>query len=281
MSKTYNTIVVGVAFSPNLHANLFEALRLTSFFEAHLVLVHVGKESPEKKELLNTLIQSFPSKVPSHEVVWQLGKPVEVLQKVCDTHQADLLMIGALQREGILQYYVGSIARKLTRQAACSVLLLIKPSIERVACQHIVVNGLENPKTPLAIKTAFGVAKCLSAKKLTIVEEVPEQEVAAKADDDYGLRKVSVHKERLRRREEMRVKALIGKLPQELTQQLTVATQPIFGRRGYSIGHYARIVRADLLVMNAPEKGSLWDRLFPHDLEHILSELPTDVLIVR
>jgi hypothetical protein len=38
---------------------------------------------------------------------------------------------------------------------------------------------------------------------------------------------------------------------------------------------------ADLLVMNAPSKLTLWDRLFPHDLEYILSDLPTDVLIVR
>jgi len=26
---------------------------------------------------------------------------------------------------------------------------------------------------------------------------------------------------------------------------------------------------------------TFWDRLFPHDIEHILGELPTDVLIVQ
>ena len=31
--------------------------------------------------------------------------------------------------------------------------------------------------------------------------------------------------------------------------------------------------------MNAPTKMTFWDRLFPHDIEHILTELPTDVLI--
>jgi hypothetical protein len=34
-------------------------------------------------------------------------------------------------------------------------------------------------------------------------------------------------------------------------------------------------------VMNAPTKMTFWDRLFPHDIEHILTELPTDVLIVQ
>jgi hypothetical protein len=60
-----------------------------------------------------------------------------------------------------------------------------------------------------------------------------------------------------------------------------VKSQPIFGKKGYSIGHYAQIVRADLLVMNAPRVMTFWDRLFPHDIEHILTELPTDVLIIQ
>ena len=66
-----------------------------------------------------------------------------------------------------------------------------------------------------------------------------------------------------------------------LTEGVNWTTQSIFGRRGYSIGHYARVVRADLLIMNAEENLGFFDRLFTHDIEHILAELPTDVLIVN
>jgi nucleotide-binding universal stress UspA family protein len=65
------------------------------------------------------------------------------------------------------------------------------------------------------------------------------------------------------------------------TSDIIIKTQSIFGRRGYSIGHYAKIKRADLLVISAPKKTGILDRIFPHDLEYILSELPTDVLIVK
>ena len=65
------------------------------------------------------------------------------------------------------------------------------------------------------------------------------------------------------------------------TNDINIKTQSIFGRRGYSIGHYAKVKRADLLVMSAPNKTGFLDRIFPHDLEYILSELPTDVLIVK
>jgi len=74
---------------------------------------------------------------------------------------------------------------------------------------------------------------------------------------------------------------LLKKIPTQTVEGLNWTTQSIFGRRGYSIGHYARVVRADLLVMNAQEESSFLQRFFPKDLEHILAELPTDVLIVQ
>ena len=47
----------------------------------------------------------------------------------CKKEQIDLLVLGALQQENIFKYYVGSIAREVTRKAPCSILLLIKPPL--------------------------------------------------------------------------------------------------------------------------------------------------------
>ena len=43
-------ILIGIAFSPNLKANLFEAIRLSNMFNADLIGVHVAEKDPEKKE---------------------------------------------------------------------------------------------------------------------------------------------------------------------------------------------------------------------------------------
>ena len=129
--------------------------------------------------------------------------------------------------------------------------------------------------------TSFYVSQGLGCQKLTIVEEVTQQEIHAKANDDISLRKMKSEKERIANREEMRVKDILTHIPEESKQGISIKLQNIFGKRGYSIGHYARVVRADLLIMNAPNKATLWDRIFPHDIEYILSELPTDVLIVK
>ncbi len=279
--KQYNTVVVGVAFSPNIQANVFEALRMSKMFNASLVMVHVGEKTNEKETALDKIISSFDVAIPDYRVLWKAGNPAEVLLGACAGENADLLILGAIKREGLLKYYLGSVARKLTRKAPCDVLLLIKPSIDRVACSSGVVNGLAHPKTEEAIDRAFYVLSSLGAQKLTIVEEIPEDSVAIKVDDDRSLRKSTIAKERIKLRENSRVQRLLNDIPEQVKENLELIVQPIFGRRGYSIGHYARVSRADLLVMNAPSKLTLWDRLFPHDLEYILSDLPTDVLIVR
>ena len=277
--KPFKSIGIGVAFSPNLKANLFEVARLSQFFNSKLVLIHVGTESKEKTEALKIILDNFS--YIDYEVVFKTGNPVNVILSTSKEKQIDLLVLGALQRENFLKYYVGSIARKITRRAKCSVLLLIKPSVKRVSCRHIVVNGLKDPKTERTITSAFYVAKQLLAERITVVEEIKQNEVSVKVDDDKSLRKATIFKERLRLREETRIKEIIAHLPEDYTSDIAIKSQPIFGKQGYSIGHYAQISRADLLVMNAPTKMTFWDRLFPHDIEHILTELPTDVLIIQ
>jgi len=279
--KPFKSIGIGVAYSPNLKANLFEAARLSVFFGAKLFLIHVGEASEEKTNMLSIILKSFEKDKLDYEVVFKTGDPVDVILSTSEEKKIDLLILGAVRREQILKYYVGSIARKITRQAKCSILLLIKPSVERVPCQHIVVNGLKDPKTEQTITSAFYVAKQLNAEKVTIVEEIGQDQIAVKVDDDKSLRRTNIAKERIELRENSRVKEIISHIPKEYTKNKTIKLQPIFGKRGYSIGHFAQISRADLLIMNAPSKMTFLDRLFPHDIEHILTELPTDVLILQ
>ena len=279
---SFNKILIGFAFSPNLKANVFEAIRLADFFGAHLYFLHVGSKSATKEQTLNDLLEKSPIKLKKVSFIWQEGKPVETIIDQCKKKGVDLLLLGALQRENMVKFYMGSIARKLTRKAPCSVLLMIKPSVIRKPSQHVVVNAFESPQTKTTINSAFYFARALGIPKLTLVEEIDRSKVAALAYDDRSLRKVTLRKEKLKRRELSRVREILHHIPDTLKESIQVHLQNIFGTRGYSIGHYARVVRADLLIMNAAEnRKSFLERIFPKDLEHILSELPTDVLIIQ
>ena len=277
----FKTLLFGFAFSPSLKENVLETTRIAHYFSAKLILLHVGDKTERKLTKINEIVSEIEHKDLPIDIIWQKGKPYEIISDTCVRNHIDLLILGARQHENMFQFYVGSIARKLTRKVSCSVLLLIKPSVVRVPCKHVVVNGLNAPDTPLAITDAFYVANALGSQQLTIVEEIGRNELQISVEDDRSLKKVNLVKERLKHREESRVRKILEGLPSFLTGKVKVKTQSIFGRRGYSIGHYAEVVRADLLVMNAPTKIGLLDRIFPHDLEHILSDLPTDLLIIR
>jgi nucleotide-binding universal stress UspA family protein len=276
--QSIKKILIGIAFSPNLKPNIFEATRMANMFGAQLVGVHVGEKTNKKENQLADLILEAPKLKYPIKTVWQKGKPVDVILNTAVNEKIDLLVLGALQQENLYKYYVGSVARELTRKASCSVLLLIKPSVERVNCNHIVVNGLKDKRTTETIEASFLVSKALECKRITIVEEISQKEIEVKVSDDYSLRKANINKEKLKRREDSRVNKILGNIS---TDGISVKIQSIFGKRGYSIGHYAKVKRADLLVMNAPSKTSILDRIFPHDIEYILTELPTDVLIVK
>lgn len=281
IAQPFKTILFGFAFSPSLRVNVLETARIAHFFNAKLILLHAGEKTSEKSEKINSILNEVEFKDPAVEIQWKNGNPYDIIMDTCKNTEIDLLILGAMQHENIFQFYVGSIARKLTRKVCCSVLLLIKPSAERVPCKNVVVNGLDAPDTPLAITDAFYVANALGAQQLTIVEEILQKEIQVTVEDDESLEKANIAKERLKEREDSRVRKIITDLPSSLTKGVAVKTQSIFGKRGYSIGHYAEVVRADLLVMNAPTKTGLLDRIFPHDIEHILSDLPTDTLIIR
>ncbi len=280
-SFPFKSLLFGFAFSPTLESNISEITRIAHYFGAKLILLHVGDQTSEKSDKINHLLSEVEHKDLDIEIHWENGSPVEVIVSACDRLSVDLLVLGAMQHENVYQFYVGSIARTLTRKVNCSVLLLINPSNDRVPCKHIVVNGLDAPETPVAVTDAFYVGHALGAQQITIVEEIKQKEVHVTVEDDASLKKATMIKEQIKKREDSRVRTILDVLPKKLFENIRVKTQSIFGQRGYSIGHYAEVVRADLLVMNAPKKTRLIDRVFTHDIEYILSDLPTDLLIIR
>ena len=283
MKKTlFKKILVGFAFSPNLKANIFTSLRLADSLGAEIFFIHVGKKTSVKEKTFEEILKDSPVRPKLIKVLWEEGEPIPTILKMCEKNKIDLLLLGAVQRENVLRFYVGSIAREITRKAACSVLLLIKPSIEEVPSKHVVVNALNEPNTEKTIRAAFEFSSLMDIPNVTLVGEISQSKVNVTADDDESLKKITEIKEGIENEEKNRYDEILLNIPDSLKENKKIQSQSIFGARGYSIGHYARVVRADLLVLNSEMKRSSFiSRIFPKDMEHILSELPTDVLIIK
>lgn len=278
--KPFKNIATAIALSPNLEANICESIRLKDQLGEKLFLIHVDQgQADERAEIIATM-QKVGCTTQDVEIVWEEGDPIEAILRVTKLKEIDLLVAGALPREGLLRYYRGSIARQLVRKSDCSILLMTNPQKLAHKCNTVVVNGLDHPKTATTIEKAIRACIHLNARDLHIIEEVSAKKKEQRVEDDSMLQKVLLKRKKLMESEDQRIQKILAGIDNK--EGVNIRHQAVIGKRGYTIGHYTQSVHADLLVLNSPDTQlGFMDRVFTHDLEYILSELPSDILMVH
>jgi nucleotide-binding universal stress UspA family protein len=274
-SYPFETIAVAISFSPRCQPVLAEAKRLADILGASLLLLHIGEKTSEKEQELDEMMAELGVNPNHSRVIWMEGDPVDTILKLCKLNIVDLLVLGALEKENILKFYLGSIARNISRKAKCSVLLLTNPSNEPLKFKKIVVNGVENPKTIHTLNTSLYLAKNLKIKDVVVVNEMDVLGVAM----DSTAPEAKVIKKNYAEEVEETLQSVIEKCD---VGDVKVTDKIIKGKPGYAISKFARDKKADLLVINSPDTQlNLLDRIFAHDIEYILADLPCNLLIVH
>lgn len=273
----FETIAVAVAFSPRLEAVLAEAGHLSATFGAELLLIHVGAKSNSKEDKLNKLCARLG--LQKTRMVWRQGKAAETILTVCKENVVDLLILGALRKESLLQFYLGSLARTISRKAKCSVLLVTNPSVISSKPSRIIVNGVEHPKTTETLRTAVYFAEKYGIPEIKVVKELDMTGMAMTLADDTTVSDANKLKKEIANEAEDYLQKIIKSCK---TKSVELLEKTVKGKPGYAISKYARDKKADLLVINSPDKTmGLLDRIFTHDMEYILEDLPCAVLIVH
>lgn len=271
--------MLAIAFTPRLEAMLSETFCICESLGSVLILIHVGEKTDEKEELLDALMSKTGIDKVKTRIIWMQGDPVETILKLCKLNIVDLLIIGALERENIFKFYLGSIARNISRKAKCSVLLLTHPSLETKKIRKVIVNGVENAKTIHTVNTALYLAKKLCVKEISVVKEVHVPTLAMTMSDSVTAPEGNKIKRELSEEDNLKLHSIVEKCENE---NIEIIEKTINGKPGYAISSYARVKKADLLVINSPDTHlNLFDRIFTHDIEYVLSNLPCDLLIVH
>lgn len=276
----FETIAVAVTFSPRYKAVIREASRLARLHRAKLLLIHIGELSDNDVSKLKYCVEKCHVKEQHYSIVQAQGDVVNTLLNICKENVVDLLVIGANKKESVFQHYVGTIARKISRKAKCSILLMPNPKERPLTFNKIVVSAVDSPKTPLTITTAVYIANIEDANELYIVNEeyLPVFESAfanSSTDEEFELTKAGFIRDC-----KQKVAEIIEEIPGALA--LNIKQRVIFGKPGHSIQVFAKNKQPDLLLVNSPKKNlGILDRLFPHDLEYLLEDLPCNLLIVH
>lgn len=272
-------IGLALAFSPRMEAMMAEATRLLRAYNAQLLLVHVGKETQEAKNQLQTLLAKSQLELSQVKILWKEGDPADCILSACKEEQVDLLIAGALKKEQFMKYYLGTIARKILRKANCSVLMLIDPAVDRKGFQQIVANAEDSAYVEDALAAACDIGMKENAQWLHIVREVKLLGLTMSALDDCSEEEHNQLRNGLMRTEIENVEKILTKIPHA---GLKVNIKLLSGKSGYELSQFAQRKRADLLVVGAsPRKFWFFDRVFTHDLEYIFQDLPCNLLVIH
>jgi nucleotide-binding universal stress UspA family protein len=274
----YQKIGVAVAFSPRCEAIIGESARLQGLFNAELVIIHVGEKHEDEAQFLEEMIDDTGIDRKRMKVVWEQGSPASKILSICNREKVDLLVAGALQKENLLKYYIGSIARRLIRRSHCSVLMLINPSFPSSPFKNIVINGTEGENYYKSIRRGIGLARMEGAQFVHIFKAIKlfglSMAIAGEEESEHeyeATRRQIVNEE---------IKEIEDLLDSINTEGLRVNIKVAAGKAGFELSKFARRKSADLLIVQGPShKLGVFDRLFPHYLESVMEDLPSNILI--
>jgi nucleotide-binding universal stress UspA family protein len=274
-----NRVGLAIAFSPTASSMLREASQLVKSFNAELILIHVGKSKEENKEKLSKLIKECGLENNQIKILFDEGDPVEKILLACKQENIDLLIVGALKKEKLLKYYIGTIARKIMRKAECSLLVITTPSATPVSLKNIVVNAEDSPYVEHALKMACHFAPADSGPWIHVVREIKLYGLAMASFDQQSEEEYSEVRQNLVRQEAEDVERMLGNIPHA---HCKINIKMLSGKSGFELVKFANSKNANLLVVGAPkQKFKLFDRVFTHDLEYVFADLPCNLLIVH
>jgi nucleotide-binding universal stress UspA family protein len=278
-SYPFETIAVAVSFSSRCKFLLAEAKRICDACDSSLLLLHVGEKTSEKESNLDEMMDSVGINPKHCRIIWMEGEPVDTILRLCKLNIVDLLILGALEKENFLKFYIGSIARSISRKAKCSVLLLTSPNGVPQVFRKFVVNGVENPKTIHTINTSLYLAKKLRAKEIIIANELDLSGVAMTMADQSTAPESKEIIKGITEKSELNLQQVLEQCD---TGNIKISDKILKGKQGYAISKYAKDKKVDLLIVNSPDTNlNLFDRIFAHDIEYVLADLPCNVLIVH
>jgi nucleotide-binding universal stress UspA family protein len=278
MNIPFKNIGLAVTFSPCGEALVKEAARLRDLFNIPLTLIHAGDISGENGLLLKEMMARAGLDDSSVNIACADGQPSKVILKIAKENNIDLLIAGALEKENLIKYYVGSVARTIMREAHCSVLII--PSNMQP------VSGYKNFFMPVdysaesekKIKMIYDFALLEKASEFVLVREFKAHGLAMTIYDSGSSSETENIRTKWQKEEEGKLSAYVKELA---LSGVPVTCECMYGDEYTGVVQYIKDRNDALLVIQAPENQNYISRLFPRNAELIFENLPCPLLIIR
>jgi len=272
-SSPYKTIAVATTFSPRFKQVLAEAKRIRDRFSADLQLIHVGKRNEDTPSKFAQVLAELD--LPADSVIhYEQGDPAEAILTLLTREKIDLLIAGALEKEIVLHQFLGNVARRLVREANCSVMLFTHPQKVPKPLRRIVFVADHSQQGLAALKTTLMLAEAESCERLYVIGIITAFD-EARASIAGDASSTAVHKPNHGEEDPLDEFVLSAG-----ATDVPIETRFIRGATGLAASDFVRSVEADLLVVPLPKHQETVQQL-PSNIAWVSDVIPCNLWIVR
>jgi nucleotide-binding universal stress UspA family protein len=271
-SSPYKTIAVASTFSPRFKQVLGEAKRVRDRFSADLHLIYVGKRDEETAQKFSLAFAQM--QLPSASMIhYEEGDPAEAILRVLAREKIDMIMAGALEKEVVLHPFLGNVARRLVREASCSVMLFTKPAAKPKPLRRIVFvadysdHGLQALKRTLLLAEAEPTERLYVIRVITTfdearasIRETPDRNSDAGPDGQQ--------------------EALERFVLSAGTTDVPIEARCVHGNTGLVASDFVQSIEADLLVVPLENQQKTSEPL-PSRIAWITDVIPCNLWVIR
>jgi len=260
----YRAIAVASTFSPRFEQVLAEATRMRGRFGANLSLIYVGEKNDETTRKFADAFRTF--ELPAESSVHYLaGEPGSAIITALREQEFDLVVAGALGKEVVLHPFLGDVARRLVRDASCSVMLFTSPEREPKPLRRIAFVTDGSPFSQEAFGRVLHLADQEKPERLYVIR------VLTTFDEARAVGAPRTDAEEEADLEKFVVAAGETAVPIEV--------RIIRGNTGFAAADFVNAVEADLLVVPVPGSGS--PHSFPPHFAWITDVIPCNLWVIR
>jgi nucleotide-binding universal stress UspA family protein len=269
----YQQIAVASTFSPRFVQVLSEAKRIRDRFGSELSLIYVGQRDAETDSKFSAVLTELKLPVDSN-IHYAEGDPAGAILSTVQKSGIDLIMAGALEKEVVLHPFLGNVARRLVREASCSVMLFTQPETEPKPLQRIVFVADYSDHGRAALQKTIVLAAAEKSERLYVIRIVTTfDEIRA------------AHGKPAERREPGATQSDEETALEEYVLSMGPTDVPIEvrcirGNTGLAGSDFAESVNADLLAVPAPPKRKSTGSL-PPNISWITDVIPCNLWVIR
>lgn len=270
----YKRIAVASTFSPRFVQVLSEAKRIRDRFDSNLSLIYVGEhDAATAKKFADVLEQlQLPADSTIH---YQKGEPAAAILEAANANDIDLIVAGALEKEVILRPFLGNVARRLVREANCSVMLFTHPENEPKPMRKIVLMADYSEHGKNALRQALHLAEREDCERLYVIR------VYTTFDEARATRRPKSADEPARSRTLIEEEAALEQFVLSAGQtNVPIEARSVRGNTAYAASDFVQAIDADILIVPVSVAGGP-DKKLPSRINWVTDVIPCNLWVIR